>query len=430
MSIYNSILKPDYFDKFACSASACPYTCCQDWAITIDKNTYNKYKAVKDKAFQEKVGMYVKRNKGDNVHNSVYAAMSLCESGLCGFYDETGLCSIHRRFGHGYLSHTCKVYPRQYCNTTPGVLECSLTMSCPEVARLALLNPEPVSFDLEPLKSGTLMTDVIINRRLNPENDYYPYAWQIREACVDIMQNRDHSIAERIFIIGFMLDKLTRLHDEGGVDKYNETLAGFLAGVEHGEFSGLLGSFTENKELTENLTVVLMTGLIKRGVSANRAANFFKLFGDLVVANLPESDVTITRNEDGKIQSMTMDPRFANDFISSKRAYFDEFLDGYSYILENYFVNYMFTSIFPFTYISQGHTPYQHFIALAEQYAVFRMMMCVITDNKPITPELAVDIICSVARNKQHSTSSKEIAETYINSDTGSLAYISFLIRK
>ena len=37
------VLVPIFYDDFKCSANKCTYTCCTDWEILVDKNTYHKY---------------------------------------------------------------------------------------------------------------------------------------------------------------------------------------------------------------------------------------------------------------------------------------------------------------------------------------------------------------------------------------------------
>ena len=33
------LYQPDYYDKFQCTASACPMTCCMQWRIAVDDET-------------------------------------------------------------------------------------------------------------------------------------------------------------------------------------------------------------------------------------------------------------------------------------------------------------------------------------------------------------------------------------------------------
>ena len=41
-------LVPKFVDRFSCIGSACEDTCCSGWQVTIDKKTFNAYKASKN----------------------------------------------------------------------------------------------------------------------------------------------------------------------------------------------------------------------------------------------------------------------------------------------------------------------------------------------------------------------------------------------
>ena len=44
-------LNIDAFDNFECIGSECEDHCCRDWSITIDKDTYDKYKKEEHEGF-------------------------------------------------------------------------------------------------------------------------------------------------------------------------------------------------------------------------------------------------------------------------------------------------------------------------------------------------------------------------------------------
>ena len=65
----------------------------------------------------------------------------------CPFLAE-GWCSIQKNLGEQYLSIMCSQYPR-VMNMVDDVLQRSLDLSCPEAARVMLLDPNPMEFDEE-----------------------------------------------------------------------------------------------------------------------------------------------------------------------------------------------------------------------------------------------------------------------------------------
>lgn len=40
------VLKPIYYDEFACVGGDCKDTCCAGWTIGIDDETYKKYQQI------------------------------------------------------------------------------------------------------------------------------------------------------------------------------------------------------------------------------------------------------------------------------------------------------------------------------------------------------------------------------------------------
>ena len=66
-------------------------------------------------------------------------------SGNCTMLDDDRLCKIQKELGPEFLSNTCAVYPRTL-NRVDNIVEKSATLSCPETARLALLNKDGIGF--------------------------------------------------------------------------------------------------------------------------------------------------------------------------------------------------------------------------------------------------------------------------------------------
>ena len=46
MTEFCKFVQPEYVKKFHCIADLCEDTCCSGWTIYVDKNTYNKCKAL------------------------------------------------------------------------------------------------------------------------------------------------------------------------------------------------------------------------------------------------------------------------------------------------------------------------------------------------------------------------------------------------
>ncbi len=128
------IIKPDYYDQFACSASRCRYTCCREWTIAVDEKTEEKWKTLLIPAETgDKLRASGKTVLADLVKKGTEGtSISLGESGLCPLLKEDGLCSVVLSYGEENLSCTCHIFPRK-CQRYEGRLEFSLDPGCPEV---------------------------------------------------------------------------------------------------------------------------------------------------------------------------------------------------------------------------------------------------------------------------------------------------------
>lgn len=125
---------PDYYKDFHCLAGDCPDTCCAGWQIMIDQKSLAKYKNTKG-------------GFGNRLKNSIdwKDGSFLQYDGRCAFLNEDNLCDLYLEGGSDYFCKTCKNYPR-HIEEFEGIRELSLSLSCPEAARILLSRQEPVHF--------------------------------------------------------------------------------------------------------------------------------------------------------------------------------------------------------------------------------------------------------------------------------------------
>ncbi|ELW9442195.1 flagellin lysine-N-methylase [Pluralibacter gergoviae] len=137
MQIYKEIA-PRFVNEFSCTGTDCPMTCCQGWNIYIDKKTHLSYVNASNDVIAASAKEHLLLTRKGKNH---YSVVKFNDQGLCPFVDEQQLCSIQREMGAKALSKTCSVYPRikkEYLNATRH----SMTLSCPEVVRLVLFDPQ------------------------------------------------------------------------------------------------------------------------------------------------------------------------------------------------------------------------------------------------------------------------------------------------
>ena len=125
---------PNYYKEFSCIAGACPDTCCAGWQILIDDKTLKKYQHFK--------GPF--RNR---LHNDIDWKEHVFRQydRRCAFLNEDNLCDIYTEAGPKMFCKTCRNYPR-HIEEFEGLREISLSLSCPEAARILLSQKDKVNF--------------------------------------------------------------------------------------------------------------------------------------------------------------------------------------------------------------------------------------------------------------------------------------------
>ena len=173
---------PDYYKEFQCTADKCEDTCCAGWQIVIDKKSLEKYKKVR--------GAY--RGKMLRSVNWFNGTFRQSKDKRCAFLNEDNLCDLYIHQGENSLCKTCKMYPR-HVEEFEGLREITLSVSCPEVARLLMERDTPVKF-LTYEKDGE-----------EEYEDFDPFLFSIiedaREAMLEILQNRELSLRMRTLLV-------------------------------------------------------------------------------------------------------------------------------------------------------------------------------------------------------------------------------------
>lgn len=125
---------PSYYHEFRCIAAACPDSCCKEWAVQIDEESADRYRALEG-ALGDDLRAFLQEEDGDTI-------LALTPDGRCPMWRADGLCRIHAQLGEDWLCHTCREFPRLR-HDYGDFVELGLELSCPEAARLILRNGEP-----------------------------------------------------------------------------------------------------------------------------------------------------------------------------------------------------------------------------------------------------------------------------------------------
>ena len=134
---------PDYFEDFHCIADKCPDNCCVGGELEIDEATFAYYESVPGSFGQRLRESIAEAEDAEDGRTS--RTFCLQVDGRCPFLLANGLCEISQKLGAAALPEVCTEYPRRTFVFGPYMTR-SLTLSCPEVARMLLTSIPPVHF--------------------------------------------------------------------------------------------------------------------------------------------------------------------------------------------------------------------------------------------------------------------------------------------
>lgn len=193
-------IKPDYYDKFQCLASDCPDTCCSEWNIQIDDASMDLYKCQKG-PFGEKL------NDAIDWSEDVFKQ----EGHFCKLLDENHLCSICTELGADAMCETCRDYPRhteEYYNYR----ELSLSMSCPEAARMILTHDSrKFLYENDDLKDSEEDFEDFDQKMFNELTECRYMIYQFIDTC---HFGLDYTISSVLH----MVKEIERTHQDGSIE--------------------------------------------------------------------------------------------------------------------------------------------------------------------------------------------------------------------
>ena len=194
---------PDYYKKFNCIADKCPDTCCGKWQIVIDDDSLEKYEDYNGE-YRDELRRKVNWKEGVFRHG---------RSGKCAFLRDDMLCDMYIHMGKDSLCTTCREYPR-HTEEFENVREISLSLSCPEVARILMNITDKVTFVTEEDDEDEVFDDF----------DYFLYSnlEDIREEILRVIQDRSVDIRSRIERVLQIGASAQRHYEEGDLVMWDE----------------------------------------------------------------------------------------------------------------------------------------------------------------------------------------------------------------
>jgi lysine-N-methylase len=371
-------IAPHYAQKFVCVGSSCEDTCCAGWGVVIDKKTYSAYQKVKSPTLTPRLTHEIGRVRSLATDQNYARVKMSAVNQACPMLEDS-LCAIQKELGEDKLSNTCSTFPR-FSYRTGDFYQQSLTLSCPEAARLALLEDDAFEFssadfyvrpdtvsDLKP-KFGL---------RIDEMNE-------VRFFCIKIIKLDGLTLWQKMIFLGLVCESLTASNKQSSKQNALEKTQGLFQLLESGELGELFENINANHELQAEIFVKLWAFKTGNQTSNNQKlvddsiSGHFKKSGDAVL--ISKTDLTAQYKQGLKGLSVV--------------------LKDYPKFFDNYIMNEMFRECFPFGSTS----PLDHYLRLVVRFGLLRFMTTIQCANQNKLPDAdamvrTVQVFC---RRYQH----------------------------
>jgi lysine-N-methylase len=330
--------------------------------VLVDRVTYEKYQSVPAGDIRSLVQLHVSLNPV-GATDTLYAKIDPTASNDCPFLATDRLCGMQKEFGPEYLSATCSIYPR-VLNSVDDELETSLYLSCPEAARLVLLNPDSTESEGN-VASSHFRTDQFSRLVTSDQNSIHkPYSYfdEIRVFVVNLIHNRTRPMWQRLFLLGMLcrdLDEINAAEKDSNVPRILNDYKEILSNVAlYREMENVPARTEKQLDLVLRLTDKCILG----GASGARFETCFQEFlrG---IGYSPKSTVASATER----------------YVEAEERFCQPFLEQHPFIMENYLLNYVFRTLFPFgREASAHHTPQNilsEYTMMATQYALIKGLL-------------------------------------------------------
>jgi lysine-N-methylase len=321
-------LQPRSYHAFRCIGADCEDTCCVGWIVNVDKSTYDAYQVCEDPELgprlHELVTINTEKTSDDN-----YARIALSGPG-CPFLSE-GWCGIQKKLGEEYLPIMCSAYPR-VMNIVDDVLQRSLDLSCPEAARLVLLDPNPMEFDEEdgPARDPRLANLSVLRTANGKPDKPYQHFREIRSFVIWLLQYRAYPLWKRLVILGSLCDQLQETSAAGASGETPEVLGSYRGAVQQGLFDEAVNAHVAQPAKQLELVLELIVGRISSDFTAPPLLACYQKF-------MQAMDWTVESSMDD----------IGRRYSQAHVQYFEPFVGRYGHMLEHYLVSYVHRTLFP-----------------------------------------------------------------------------------
>jgi lysine-N-methylase len=321
-----------------------------------------------------------------------FARMKLDSNGACPFLSKDRLCDIQKEHGEAYLSVTCSNYPRN-TKTIDSIRERSLLLSCPEAARLVLLDRRLVPLKKDARSRGARY-DALLAAVANIPLAATPLAcfWPVRNFSVMLLLDRSYPLWQRVSLLSMLCKRIQAFMDKQEWNRIPALLTEHVSMIATGSLRTALHTIPAQ---TSPQLGIVMTLIEEYATSCARQLRFAECIEDFAHGIGHEPGRTATD--------------LAPNYVDAYNRYYSPWAAKNEFMLENYFLNYVFGRLFPFGNPGpeQGLHPYREAQLLCFQYGLIKGLLIGMAGHyrSSFSPDHVVKLIQSFAKAVEHNAS-------------------------
>lgn len=215
--------QPKFYSSFHCIGNECPVNCCFSWGTIGWKNDeYKKLiEADMSRELRDRVGTAFSQTMLEPYKRIYPWSIQYNKDGKCPMLTEDGLCAVQKELGEGYLSHTCRAYPRVVTDLCVSQYARTCQNSCTYV--MEILCSREDSMELVETSVRNLEPTSLINRIKKEDVEKYPhieYANILFDFFYEILSDKTRSVETSIVLGAIAAKKI----DDFIIKGYTKTI--------------------------------------------------------------------------------------------------------------------------------------------------------------------------------------------------------------
>ncbi|MBJ8832799.1 flagellin lysine-N-methylase [Citrobacter freundii] len=377
------ITEPAFVAAFNCVGSDCRDHCCKEWNIAVDKPTVKKYLTNKDLLIKTIAKESIQLVKKDMLNWGVITFAP--ESGNCPYFGDDKLCMVHKRLGANALSKTCAIYPRFY-RTYNNDVHHSLNISCPEVVRLLLSEPDAMRFNER----------ITLQQKSNAAKPLSAVHRVLSLFCLDLIGRAEVEVEPALFaVVKFLLflEKVETV-DESTIGQIESVHAQLVQQLQNGE---MMGDITGDYRVKASMTVLMQNYF--RTIRLSRGGKVLTQYIDSLLRVLA-ADNTLTFEE----KTASIEKVWRNIVLPE--------LGKTQFALKNYILYKFWQNDFPD--MTSGTPLRSLYIIVAEYYFIKLLVAAHAKEQREVHLDDLINVIYSFHSSSQHNKSVTEDFYRYI----------------